>query len=403
MPELIIGSPPRGEDYFGQNDLIENLWTKLKHDNVLLVAPRRFGKTGAMHKLLDEPRGTFQPFYIDVEPINNAANFMIELIAVLLRDSHIKKVMNDFWEGTKGFGHFIRDLPESIDVGGVKIKLRENTDIHQEWLSYGERIMSLIAKDGPPLLLLIDEFAIMINKIAKNNESEMEQLLRWFRSARIAPKTQTRFVIGGSINLISTLDSFRLVDTVNDLALVRLKPFTTDIAKEYINAIFVKKGINIKSEMIDTILELVGTPIPYLLAVLLSSIIDRQRAIKGVISIDLIKNAFNEDLLSGAASAFFGQYRSRINDYYTELEAKVAKAILGMMSRADSTVRKDILYQIYLKTLNIQPNTNVQEDFLQLMYKLENDFYVIAENDTYAFFSRVIQLWWKNHYGFQGE
>jgi len=25
MPELIIGSPPRGEDYFGQDELIENI------------------------------------------------------------------------------------------------------------------------------------------------------------------------------------------------------------------------------------------------------------------------------------------------------------------------------------------------------------------------------------------
>jgi len=40
MPNLVIGSPPRGEDYFGQEALIENLWAKLKHDNVLLVAPR---------------------------------------------------------------------------------------------------------------------------------------------------------------------------------------------------------------------------------------------------------------------------------------------------------------------------------------------------------------------------
>ena len=45
MPDLVVGSVPRGEDYFGQEALIENLWVRLKNDNVLLVAPRRFGKT----------------------------------------------------------------------------------------------------------------------------------------------------------------------------------------------------------------------------------------------------------------------------------------------------------------------------------------------------------------------
>ena len=44
MPSLIVGSTPRGDDYFGQDDLIHTLWSRLLHDNVLLVAPRRFGK-----------------------------------------------------------------------------------------------------------------------------------------------------------------------------------------------------------------------------------------------------------------------------------------------------------------------------------------------------------------------
>lgn len=48
MRELNVGGVPRGEDYFGREDLIENLWARLKRDNVLLVAPRRFGKTGAI-------------------------------------------------------------------------------------------------------------------------------------------------------------------------------------------------------------------------------------------------------------------------------------------------------------------------------------------------------------------
>jgi len=49
MPYPIIGNVPRGEDYFGQEQLIENLWNRLEKDNILLTAPRRFGKTAAMY------------------------------------------------------------------------------------------------------------------------------------------------------------------------------------------------------------------------------------------------------------------------------------------------------------------------------------------------------------------
>lgn len=403
MPELIIGSPPRGEDYFGQDELIENIWSKLGHDNVLLVAPRRFGKTGAMYRLLDEPRRNFRPLYMDVEHIEHAADFMIELIANLIRDFQFARVLDGLWKGTKTIGKYIRDLPANIDLGGVKVEIRENTDVPKNWLSYGERVMSLLSKNGPPLLLLIDEFAVMINTLARSNEAEMKQLLRWFRSARIAPETQTRFVIGGSINLINTLDAIGLVDTVNDLSTIRLMPFSSQTARSYVEAIFKTRKVKVKAETIDQILELVGEPIPYLLAVLLSSIFDRQRGKKTPISLEMVKEAFEDDLLGGTASAFFRQYRSRIDQYYQEKEGLAAKAILRTLSKAENPVAQNNLYQIYLKTVNLPSNPKSEESFMQLMYKLDNDFYVSVTNNSYSFFSRVIKLWWKNHYGFQGE
>jgi len=40
---------------------------------------------------------------------------------------------------------------------------------------------------------------------------------------------------------------------------------------------------------------------------------------------------------------------------------------------------------------------------MHLMHKLENDFYISEQNRRYDFFSRVLKLWWKSNYGFQGE
>ena len=137
MPELIVGSVPRRGDYFGREDLIEKLWSQLQHSNVLLVAPRRFGKTGAMYRLLDEPRETFRPLYVDVEHINSAANFMVELVALLLRDRRFHWVVEKLLEGTKGLGEFVRNLPESVDIGDFKIRIREQSDVREHWLSYG--------------------------------------------------------------------------------------------------------------------------------------------------------------------------------------------------------------------------------------------------------------------------
>ena len=273
MPYPIIGNVPRGEDYFGQEQLIESLWGILEKDNILLTAPRRFGKTAAMYRLLDEPRPQFLPVYTDIEPIATAGDFMVELISKIYQKRHFRRIINKLWEGSKDVATFFRNLPEDIDIGGFKFKVREATDMPVHWKTYGERLMDLISVEDPSLLLILDEFAVMIDNIARKDPEEAENVLRWFRAARIAPETRTRFVIGSSINLIPTLDTMGLVDTVNDLYIQKLKPFDDDTAKRYIDEVFDSQRVSLSTEARDVILELVGMPIPYLLAVLLSIII----------------------------------------------------------------------------------------------------------------------------------
>lgn len=402
MPNVVVGSVPRGEDYFGREALIESLWSKLKHDNVLFVAPRRFGKTGAMYRLLDDPREPFRPLYMNVEASMSAANFMVELIAALLKDRYFTRIVSTLWEETKGFGNFIRNLPASINVGGLKVEMREHTDVPKHWSDYGDNVMSLLAKEAPPLLLLIDEFAVMIESIAKRDRDEVEQLLRWFRAARTAPDTQIRFVIGGSINLVSTLDSLGLVDTVNDLYLLKLKPWDSNTARQYIEEIFASREVELPPDVTVTILELVGgAPIPYMLAVLLDAVFVRQRVAREPVTSGMVKAAFEEDLLEGGTSAVFQHYRSRIDRYYPGEEGHAAKAILGILSRSNTPVRKDTLYTVFLEACGLPPSPQTEEQFKQLMDKLDNDFYIVTQDGAYMFFSRVLQLWWKTHYGFQ--
>lgn len=403
MPSPIVGSVPRGEDYFGQEDLIESLWNKLEKDNILLAAPRRFGKTAAMYKLYDKPQPGFIPVYTNLEYIGTAGDFMVELISKIYQKRQFKRIINKLWEGGKDIASFIRNLPEDIDIGGFKVKIRENTDVPTHWLMYGERIMDLISGEKPSLLLILDEFAVMIDHISRKNQEEAEQLLRWFRSARTAPETRTRFVIGSSIHLIPALDSMGMVDTVNDLYIQKIKPFTLETAKSFLQAIFDSRDMVLTNDVRDTILELVGEPIPYLLAVLLTALFDYLRAAKAELTPEVVKTVFEEDLLGGSSSANFYHYRSRIDSYYPGWEGQTAKAILGLLSRAEASVERQTLYPLFLKSSGMRHSTQSEENFMNLMNKMDNDFYISYKQGRYSFFSRVLKLWWRNRYGFQGE
>jgi hypothetical protein len=251
-------------------------------------------------------------------------------------------------------------------------------------------------------LLLLDELPQMIQHIARHHSAELKRFLRWFRSARLAPGTKSRFVIGGSINLISTLDALGYVDTVNDLKIEQLGSFESQTAKSFIDAIFTFHQVRLSARTRNVILELVGSPIPYLLAVFLTAVLDRHRTTGLPVTPKLVESVFAEDLFSGA-SPFFLHYYARLQDYYPGAEGRAAKGILGLLSRSDTAVKRDTLYEVFLKTRGLQHGPDHREEFVRLMQRLENDFYVLARDDTYEFHSRVIQLWWKNHYGFQGR
>lgn len=404
MPGLVVGSPPRGGDYFGQDSFVDTLWERLDKGNVLLAAPRRFGKTGAMFQLLDEPREGFRAIYIDVEGIPTAADFMVELLAALLRDQHFSRIVRGIWKGTKGFSDFLRDLPSSIDVGGVKIALRERTPVAESWQTYGEQVMSALSQEDPRLLLIIDEFAEMASAIhQEQGRDELARFLRWFRAARTDPKTRTRFLLGSSVNLLDTLDGFGMVETVNDLKVEELRPFTPAIANRFVEEIFAGRGEPLDNRVRDTILDLVGTPIPYLLAVLLTAIFDRRRASHADnVTVEMVHEAFEDDLLGGATAATFQHYRSRLDRYYERDESRAARILLNTLSRADNGITQESAYQLFLQTTTMNAGLDAQEAFLRLMNKLKNDFYIIVRAERYQFYSRVLGAWWKARYGFFG-
>ncbi len=72
----IVGSPARGSDFYNREAFISYLWKRLELGNVLLAAPRRFGKTSIMYKLLDAPRDGWKVIHVDAESIREPANFI---------------------------------------------------------------------------------------------------------------------------------------------------------------------------------------------------------------------------------------------------------------------------------------------------------------------------------------
>ncbi len=80
MIKKAIGRPVRGENFFNREKEIKRLWNCLDTDNLLLLAPRRVGKTSLMLHLEDTAHEhDFQAAYFSVAQDNTESEFIRRL------------------------------------------------------------------------------------------------------------------------------------------------------------------------------------------------------------------------------------------------------------------------------------------------------------------------------------
>ena len=401
MLDLVHNGPVRGPAFFEGSGLVPRLRERLQHANVLLVAPRKLGKTSTLYRLLDEPGELpFRPLYLDVGHLENAADIVVELISALLLSPYFTGVARQLWAPVGEFGQWVRELPSDVDPGDLKIALREKTTLRENWAHYGDDLMSLLSREAPPLLLLVDNLSGPVRCMAREGREAVAEFLGWFRGVRVQHKTYLRFLISGSVDLISRLEGLKQIDTINDLWIENVEPWSEDVATRFITEVFAARGVPYEETVPKTLLDLLGAPIPALLTVLLDAMLARQRAMRKPLSERAVQQTFREDVLGGVAAPIFQGFAEGLSEY-REWEARCARALLGMLARSERPVSRGQLFRVFLQESRFDPSTRSSTEFMRLMARLENDFYISSQDESYVFFSRMLRLGWKARYGFQ--
>src|SRR5437868_869997 len=79
MPRNIAGPVVHGDDLFGRDSFIEQLEAALAHGSVLVSAPRRWGKTSVLQRLVE--RDASARYYFDLYPLTRASDLVAEIAA----------------------------------------------------------------------------------------------------------------------------------------------------------------------------------------------------------------------------------------------------------------------------------------------------------------------------------
>ncbi len=403
MIRNVVGTPVRGSDFFNRDELVELLWERLGSGNVLLAAPRRFGKTSLMYRLIDCPKPCWKPVHVDAESIREPVNFIIALLDALTADNKIRKFLVTSWKKTSSWARGIFDeieLKTPLDVG-VKIKLKGK--IGSEWQEKGEDLLRTLCSynANERLLIIIDELPVMLHLFRESGVSDEETrvFLYWFRRLRTDPALglgNCRFVVGGSIGIEHYLSRLNASDSFNDFERVAVPELSAEQARDLLRQLLVSRRISLSSAAQKKILDLIGIPVPYFINIFVTEIATKRAHGLKQIGPKSLDEIYQETIL-GSCRTYFQYYYDRLR-YYDKSQEQAAKALLRELALAQlQAVPKEHLLAVYKKTLGEWASG---DDFARLLADLENDFYIKPSGEGFVFASKILCDWWRRYYAF---
>ena len=405
MSDFYTGSPLDPDDLNFRDEFIEQLWEILKSEHVLLTAPRRTGKTSVMDHMAARPRGGFSTVRVFVQDLDHPAEFLLTLLDAF-QDRHPNLFRSVFQSSSHLIGKILGRIGE-IEAGGFKVAFREaSPGWRDEWKANGDDFFERVRKEKKQVLFIVDEFPDLILNMKRNQPELVRPFLSWFRGHCVSPHPKqdpVRWLLGGSVNLSSTLDAIHCLDLVNTLHDVALPVLNDQQVREFVCQMLSERQVPSSADVPAAVARRLGRAIPLFMQMITQDLYRIWKRDQRTIQSADVDTAFNELIVSSAARDKLQHYYSRIARYYDDPGRTAAYALLARLSIAPGDLERGLLQQEFDRIVHglgtAMPAHERKRLFNQLLRDLENDFYV-AETapGRYDLASGLLKAWWKKYY-----
>jgi hypothetical protein len=359
-----------------------------------------------MDYMAARPQDGYSAISVFVQDLDHPNEFLLTLLDAF-QAKHPRLFRQIFQSSSSWIGSVLDRVGE-VEVAGFKIALREqNSKGRDAWRSLGDHeFFELVRRSKSKLLFIVDEFPDLILNMKRNHSELVRPFLAWFRGHCVNPhpKQDTiRWLLGGSVNLSSTLDAMGSLDLINALHDERLPVLDASQVQEFVLRMLSDRKVEMDPAIPIEIAKRLGRPIPLFLQMITLDLYRLWKRVRRPLELEDVNTAFSELIVSSAARDKLQHYYSRIHQFYDEPKRSAAYALLAKLSRSDDGLDRRALEQEFDRVVQSQglnvPDHERKRLLNQLLRDLENDFYVAeSSEDKYEFASGLLRAWWRKYY-----
>jgi hypothetical protein len=405
----ISGPPVEGNHFFGRTAEIAKLRELLDHHDILLLGPRRIGKTSIARAVMRVVRGEdWATVEINVAACQDEREFLNKLEAQLrpALASFADKIKDGFGATLDGVAKRIKSVKLSLP-GVAALDVGVDAGETDDWISIANDLLRLIAKVEQRWLIYIDELPIFLFNIIRidpqHGVQRVRRFLDWFRNdVRALPGvTSVRWLVSGSVGLDTLVQQHGMADTINSLKHESLPAFSDDTACAMLGALAARYQIAISADDCAQLVAAVLWPQPYYLQVafhhLRSLMMQSPGGHSTAAMTDLITQAIAKMAEPGADNDFH-HWEMRLEMQLTNIDAAHCLALLTLAAETAQGAQPETLLAKLHERLPNANNDEAKRLFIQLRDILQRDAYWWPDASSgrmrYRFRLEPLRLWW---------
>jgi hypothetical protein len=396
----IAGPPVEDANFFGREAAVAALWRDLEHHDILLLGPRRIGKTSAARAVLKLARShQWRALEVNVASCLDERAFVEKLTREVAEEARSRagKAFDAVKSGIAGLLDRVKSIRLPGDTG-VELGAADAED----WTLVASDALRLLSRGDQKWLVYVDELPIMLLTLirddAKTGVQRVRRFLDWFRNdVRAMPECKhVRWLITGSVGLDTLVQRHRMADTVNTFKHEGLRPFDTATALSMLEALAKRYALDLTPADGQRILEEIHWPQPYYLQRTFNNLLELVGT-SGLPPGPFVDAAVAR-LIDEDEDNDFHHWEARLTLQLETDDAAHAIHLLTLAAEKREGAQPEYLLARLADRMGDATDDAQRQRFIELRDVLVRDAYWWADNSTgvkrYRFHLEPLRRWW---------